>query len=141
MCSCLAATTRCILKKVQGIYNLSLWDQFDPSHDLLSCLERYYLLVNTIKATCSLHADVHIGEAAFTLGRNVEFEIPYLRAQMLKHQQQLMDHEKKQADYLRSAANAQTQYTQVELRRWPRSQQAYDYITVGCGEGSLCCAS
>ncbi len=62
-----------------------------------------------------MFADVHIGEADFTLGRDAEFEIPYLRAQLVKHQQQLTDNERRQADYLKSAANAQTQYAQVGL--------------------------
>ena len=60
-------------------------------------------------------ADVHVGEAAFTLGQNMEFEIPFLRAQMVKHQQQLMDNERRQGEYLRSAANAQSHYAQVRL--------------------------
>jgi hypothetical protein len=93
--SCLTGTRRCILS--------GLGQVTDIHTDLNVCV-----------------ADIHIGEAAFTLSRNVDFEILYLRAQMLKHQQQLMDHEKKQADYLKSAANAQTQYAQVVLSRWRR---------------------
>jgi len=70
-----------------------------------------------------MSADVLLGEAAFTLGRNVEFEIPFLRAQMVKHQQQLMDNERRQADYLKSAATAQSQYAQVG-GRWVAVQAA-----------------
>lgn len=60
-------------------------------------------------------ADIHIGETALRLIRNGEYEIPFLQAQTSKHQQQLVDFEKKESEYGRMALNAQKSHTQVSL--------------------------
>lgn len=60
-------------------------------------------------------ADVHIGETALQFIRNGEYEIPFLQAQISKQQQQLVDFEKKEAEYSRMALNAQKNHLQVQL--------------------------
>ena len=45
--------------------------------------------------------------------RNGKHEIPFLRNQISKQQQQLIDFEKRQGDYSKSAAIAQRDYVQV----------------------------
>lgn len=56
------------------------------------------------------HADIHLGEAAVTLARNVDYEVPFYRKQAAKAQQQLSDLERKHAEHLRSAVLAAKQY-------------------------------
>ncbi len=45
--------------------------------------------------------------------RNVDFEIPYLKQQAAKEQQQLADFERKHNEHLHSAVQAARQYQQV----------------------------
>ena len=45
--------------------------------------------------------------------RNVDFEIPYLKQQAAKEQQQLADLERKHTEHLHSAVQAARQYQQV----------------------------
>ena len=45
--------------------------------------------------------------------RNVDFEIPYLKQQAAKEQQQLADQERKHTEHLHSAVQAAKQYQQV----------------------------
>jgi hypothetical protein len=56
---------------------------------------------------------VWLGEAATTLARNADYEIPYLRAQAGKLDQQLVDAERRGGDYLRLAGAAATEYRQA----------------------------
>lgn len=56
---------------------------------------------------------LHLGEAALALGRNTDYEIPFLKRQAAKYQQQLGDLERKQAEALRSAAAAAADFQQV----------------------------
>ena len=45
--------------------------------------------------------------------RNVDFEIPYLKQQAAKEQQQLVDFERKHNEHLHSAVQAAKHYQQV----------------------------
>lgn len=58
-------------------------------------------------------AGLHLGESALQLVRNSEFELPFLRAQINKYQRQLVDHEKKEEDYQKSAAASSRAYQAV----------------------------
>lgn len=58
-------------------------------------------------------ADIFLGEAGQLLVRNVDFEIPYLKQQAAKEQQQLADLERKHTEHLHSAVHAARQYQQV----------------------------
>ena len=58
-------------------------------------------------------ADIFLGEAGQLLVRNVDFEIPYLKQQAAKEQQQLADFERKHNEHLHSAVQAARQYQQV----------------------------
>jgi len=56
---------------------------------------------------------VWLGEAATALARNVDYEIPYHRAQAGKLDQQLMDAERRCAEYLRLADTSAAEYRQA----------------------------
>ena len=66
----------------------------------------------------SLRAGVWLGEAAALLARNTEYEIPYFKKAAAKAGAQLLDLERRGADYQRSAAAAAAEYRQV--RRLPK---------------------
>ena len=63
----------------------------------------------------NFHADVRLGEAAITLARNVDYEVPFYRKQAAKLQQQLSDLERKHAEHLRSAVLAAKQYRTASI--------------------------
>ena len=54
-----------------------------------------------------------LGEAATALARNVDYEIPYHRAQAGKLDQQLLDAERRCADYLRLADTSAADFRQA----------------------------
>jgi CDK5 regulatory subunit-associated protein 3 len=54
-----------------------------------------------------------LGEAAMTLTRNVDFEAPAVKKANARTQQQLIDLQRRQEEYLHSAAAAATAYKQV----------------------------
>ena len=62
-----------------------------------------------------LHADIHLGEAAVALARNVDYEVPFYRKQAAKAQQQLADLERRHAEHLRSAVLAAKQYRTASI--------------------------
>ncbi|GAB4823290.1 hypothetical protein N2152v2_010336 [Parachlorella kessleri] len=55
---------------------------------------------------------LHVGEAALTLGRNTDYEIPFLKKQAARLQQQMGDLERRQAEALKSASAAAADYEQ-----------------------------
>lgn len=55
---------------------------------------------------------VWLGEAAMTLTRNVDFEVPALRKAAARAQQQLVDLQRRREEYLHSASTAAAAYTQ-----------------------------
>ena len=57
--------------------------------------------------------DNFLGEAGQLLVRNIDFEIPYLKQQAAKEQQQLADLERKHTEHLHSAMQAARHYQQV----------------------------
>ncbi len=57
--------------------------------------------------------DIFLGEAGQLLVRNADFEIPYLKQQAAKEQQQLADLERKHTEHLHSAVQAARQHQQV----------------------------
>lgn len=56
---------------------------------------------------------VFVGEAAQTMVQNVDYEVPYLRKQMAKCSQQMADAERRQGEYVRSAAQCAANYKKV----------------------------
>jgi len=52
---------------------------------------------------------LHVAEGGLVLSRNVDFEIPYLKKQSAKNQQQIEDLERKSADLIKSAASSHQQ--------------------------------
>lgn len=54
-----------------------------------------------------------LGEAAMTLTRNVDFEVPAVKKANARTQQQLIDLQRRQEEHLHSAAAAATAYKQV----------------------------
>lgn len=54
-----------------------------------------------------------LGEAAQTMVQNVDYEVPYLRKQMAKCNQQLADADRRHAEYTRQAAACATNYKKV----------------------------
>lgn len=77
-----------------------------------------------------LNADIQIGEIALGLIRNGEYEIPFLQSQIAKQQQQLIDHEKREADYAKMALNAQRNHIQVGKRH--ECPAAHAHLPKGC---------
>ena len=59
------------------------------------------------------HGLLHIAEASLALARNGEYEIPYLKKQATKYQQQMADLEKKRADCIKSAGSAAVAHQQL----------------------------
>ena len=59
---------------------------------------------------------VWLGEAATTLARNADYEIPYLKAQAGKLDQQLVDAERRCADYIRLAGASAAEYRQARAQ-------------------------
>jgi hypothetical protein len=59
------------------------------------------------------HGLLHIAEASLALARNGEYEIPYLKKQATKYQQQMADLEKKRADCIKSAGSAAVAHHQL----------------------------
>jgi hypothetical protein len=55
-------------------------------------------------------AGVFVGEAAQTMIQNVDYEIPYLRKQMAKCNQQMADADRRHAEYSRSAVTCANNY-------------------------------
>ncbi|WIA38655.1 hypothetical protein OEZ86_001962 [Tetradesmus obliquus] len=53
---------------------------------------------------------VFVGEAAQTMIQNVDYEIPYLRKQMAKCNQQMADADRRHAEYSRSAVTCANNY-------------------------------
>ncbi len=62
-----------------------------------------------------LPAVLHVGEAALTLGRNTDYEIPFHKKQAARLQQQMGDLERRQAEALKSASAAAADYEQVSV--------------------------
>lgn len=62
-------------------------------------------------------AGVWLGEAAMTLTRNVDFEVPALRKAAARAQQQLVDLQRRREEFLHSASTAAAAYKQVLARR------------------------
>lgn len=60
-----------------------------------------------------LRAAVYVAEAAQTLIQNVDYEIPFMRKQQLKHSQVIQDAERKHADYLKGAATCAHNFKQA----------------------------
>jgi hypothetical protein len=58
-------------------------------------------------------AGVFVGEAAQTMIQNVDYEIPYLRKQMAKCNQQMADADRRHAEYSRSAVTCANNYKKV----------------------------
>ena len=56
---------------------------------------------------------MHIAEAAQTMIQNVDYEIPYLRKQMAKCNQQMADADRRHAEYTRSAETCANNYKKV----------------------------
>lgn len=59
---------------------------------------------------------VFIGEAAQTMVQNVDYEIPYLRKQMTKCNQQMADADRRHVEYTRSAESCANNYNKVSSR-------------------------
>lgn len=62
----------------------------------------------------ALLAGVWLSEAAALLARNTEYEIPYFKKAAAKAGAQLLDLERRGADYQRSTAAAAVEYRQVQ---------------------------
>ena len=62
-------------------------------------------------------AGVWLGEASTSLARSVDYEIPYLKAQASKLDQQLVDAERRGADYLRLTSTSAAEYHQARAQR------------------------
>ncbi|KAI7844631.1 hypothetical protein COHA_001721 [Chlorella ohadii] len=60
---------------------------------------------------------IYVAEAAQALCRNADYEIPFLKKQAAKCQQQLADLERKKADAQKSAAAAAADFQQARCRR------------------------
>lgn len=56
---------------------------------------------------------VFIGEAAQTMVQNVDYEVPYLRKQMTKCNQQMADADRRHVEYTRSAESCASNYKKV----------------------------
>ena len=56
-----------------------------------------------------------MGEAALLLVRNTDYEAPFLKGQVQKHQQQLSDLERRETEYANSADSAAASFQQVRL--------------------------
>ena len=67
--------------------------------------------------------DVHVGEAALALARNVDYEVPFLTRQAARVQQQLADLERKHTEHLRSAVQATREYCQASCDSLPHQKR------------------
>ena len=67
---------------------------------------------NPLPYVC-VRAVIYVAEAAQSLCRNADFEVPFLRKQAARYQQQLADLERRKAEALRSAAAAAADFQQA----------------------------
>jgi len=58
---------------------------------------------------------MYVAEAAQTVSRNADYEIPFLKKQAAKGQQQLADLERRKGEAIKSAAAAAADFQQVRL--------------------------
>ncbi len=66
------------------------------------------------------YADVFLGECATALAQNVDYEIPYLRKQATRMDQQIQDSDRKAAENVKNAAVCAAKYKEVGVAWSPR---------------------
>ena len=87
----------------------------------LCCTQHAHPGKEVLRQPCCV--DVHVGEAALALARNVDYEVPFLTRQAARVQQQLADLERKHTEHLRSAVQATREYCQASCDSLPHQKR------------------
>ena len=101
-----------------------------------SCLKRSSCNLAAELQHCCSDAGVWLGEAATALARNVDYEIPFRRAQAGKLDQQLVDAERRCAEYLHLADSAAAEYRQARHRLEVRLRSRASVSVQDCVRGA-----
>ena len=90
-----------------------------PPRDAQECCSNDAVCLVLHAAAPPAHTDVYLGEASQTLLQSVDYDIPYIRKQMAKLNQQVADCDRKEGEYLKAAATCAANYKEVRARVRP----------------------